>query len=74
MRAFIDTDSTPDAQGFGDVRFARFFIHYNAFLPISHRWTIMETLIVAFLWLTIVFLKNCNTHSLTSFFPGRHHQ
>ena len=74
MRTLIDTDSTPDAQGFGDVRFAGFFVHHDAFLPVSYRWTIVETLVVAFLWLTIVFFENCNAHSLTSFFPRRHHQ
>ena len=34
----------------------------------------MEALVIALLWLTIVFLQNCNTHGLTSFIPELHHQ
>jgi hypothetical protein len=34
----------------------------------------VEALIITLLWLTIVFLQNCNTHVLTSFFPELHCQ
>ena len=74
MGAFVDADTATDAEAFGDVRFAGVLIHAAAFLPVSDRWTIVETLIVAFLWLTIVFFENCNAHPLTSFSPIRYHQ
>ena len=65
MRTLIDTDSTPDAQGFGDVRFAGVLIHDDAFLPVSDRRAEDLAFIVALLRLTIVFLQNGNTHFIT---------
>ena len=74
MGAFVNADSTTDTERFGDVWFPSLFVHYDAFLAITNRWAVMEALVVALLWLTIVFLKNCNTHGLTSFVPELHHQ
>ena len=74
MGAFVNADSTTDTERFGDVWFPSLFVHYDAFLAITNRWAVMEALVVALLWLTIVFLQNCNTHGLTSFIPELHHQ
>jgi hypothetical protein len=74
MRAFVNTDSTANTERLRDVRFSCFFIHNDAFLPVTNRWAVVEALIITLLWLTIVFLQNCNTHVLTSFFPELHCQ
>ena len=74
MRAFVDAYSTSDAKGLRDVWLTGLLIHDDAFLPIANGWTVVKTLIVAFLWLTIVFLENCNSHEFTSDLPEIHHQ
>ena len=74
MGAFVNADSTTDTKRLGDMWFPSLFVHYDAFLAITNRWAVMEALVVALLWLTIVFLQNCNTHGLTLFIPGLHHQ
>ena len=74
MWAFVDANSTPNAKGLRDVGLTRLLVHDDAFLPISNGWTVVKTLIVAFLWLTIVFLENCNSHEITSNLPELHHQ
>jgi len=74
MGAFVNADSTTDTERFRYVWFPSLFVHYDAFLAITNRWAVMEALVVALLWLTIVFLQNCNTHGLTSFVPELHHQ
>ena len=74
MWTFVDADSTSDAKGLRDVWLTGLLIHDDAFLPIANGWTVVKTLIVAFLWLTIVFLENCNSHEITSNLPELHHQ
>jgi hypothetical protein len=74
MWAFVDANPTPDAKRLRDVWLTGLLIHDDAFLPISNGWTVVKTLIVAFLWLTIVFLENCNSHEITSNLPELHHQ
>jgi hypothetical protein len=68
VRAFVDTDTAPNAQAFRDVGFACLLVHDDAFLPVADRRTEIMALIVAFLWLTIVFLQNSNTHAITQSF------
>ena len=47
------------------MRFPGLIIHDDAFLPVPDRWAVMETFVIALLWLTIVFLQNCDSHILT---------
>ena len=65
MRTLVDTDTAPDAEAFRDVGLARLLIHDDAFLSVANRGAKIMTLVVAFLWLTIVFLQNGNTHQIT---------
>ena len=74
MWAFVDTYSTSYAQGLGDMWLAGLFVHDDAFLTISHGWTVVKTFVVALLGLTIVFLENRNSHEITSAVPELHHQ
>ena len=69
MWALVDANSTSNAQGFRDVRFTCLLIHDDAFLPVSNRWTIVEALIIALLWLTVIFLSELQpayTHLILS--------
>ena len=74
MWAFVDANSTPNAKGLRDVGLTRLLVHDDAFLPVTNRWTVVKTLVVALLRLTIVFLENCNSHEITSNLPELHHQ
>ncbi len=65
MGALVDADAASDAQAFGNVGLPGLLVHNDAFLPVSDRWTEHLTLVVTLLRLTIVFLKNRNTHSVT---------
>jgi hypothetical protein len=65
MRAFIDTDSAADTQGFRDVRFAGFIVENNAFLAIANRRAKCMALRHALLWLTIIDLENSYSHAST---------
>jgi hypothetical protein len=65
MGAFIDANTATDAKALRDVRLAGMLVHDDAFLPVSDRGTEDLALIVALLGLTIVFLQNRNTHSVT---------
>ena len=67
MRAFVDANSTTNAQAFRDVWFAGFVIKNNAFLSVANGWTEGMTFVIALLWLTTVFLQNGYSHRVTSF-------
>ena len=62
MRALVDANPTADAQAFGNVWFARFGIHHDAFLSVANRRAKRMALVVAFLRLTVVNLEHCHAH------------
>ena len=65
VRTFVDANSTSDAKALRNVRLACFVIEDDAFLSISNGRAEGMTFIVAFLWLTTVFLQNGYSHCLT---------
>ena len=65
MGALVDADTASDAQAFGNVGFASLLIHDDAFLPVSNRWAEDLAFVIALLGLTVVLLKNRNTHPVT---------
>ena len=65
MGAFVDADAASNAKALGDVRLAGVLVQDDAFLPVANWWAVMKTFVIAFLWLTIVFLQNSDPHLLT---------
>ena len=45
--------------------FTGFVIKDDALLSVSNGWTKGVTLVIALLWLTTVFLQNCNSQKIT---------
>lgn len=72
MWALVDANSATDAQALRNVRLSCFIIHDDAFLPVSNRRAVVKTFVITFLWLTIVFLQNCNSHILTLYLCYEH--
>ena len=66
VRTFVDANSASNTEAFRNMRLSCFLIENNAFLTVTNRWTKGVTLIVALLWLTIVFFEDCDSHSFTS--------
>jgi len=62
MWALIDTDTTADTEAFRNVRLSGFIVKNDAFLSVTNWRAKIVALIVALLWLTIVFLQNCDSH------------
>mgnify|MGYP000263809162 CR=1 FL=1 len=62
MWALIDTDTTADTEAFRNVRLSGFIVKNDAFLSVANWRAKIVALIVALLWLTIVFLQNCDSH------------
>jgi hypothetical protein len=56
MRAFVHANSTTYAKAFRNVRFACFVIKNDAFLSVPNWRAKGVAFVVAFLWLTTVFL------------------
>jgi len=65
MGALVNANTTSDAKALRNVRLACVLVHDDAFLPVSNGWAEHLTFIVALLRLTIVFLQNGNTHTIT---------
>ena len=62
VRALVDANPTANAQAFGNVRFARFGVHHDAFLPVADRGAKRVALVVALLRLTVVNLEHRHAH------------
>ena len=66
MRALVDANAAANAEALGDVRFAGFGVHYDAFLPVADRRAERMALVVALLGLTVVFPEHSNAHGESS--------
>ena len=63
VRALVDANPTANAQAFGNVRFARFGVHHDAFLSVADRRAKRVALVVALLRLTVVNLEHATRMS-----------
>jgi hypothetical protein len=62
MWALIDTDPTADTKAFRNVRLSSFVVKNDTLLSVTNWRAKIVALVVALLWLTIVFLQNCDSH------------